>query len=219
MIIPSRTPGPPTPPSPGRNGTPSPSLTTPQKRLDPRNLDENQITNSPPLSPSQTQPPHRPYHPLTYLDTPILRAHLQRLERSPDSQADCYRSVIHAILTHSLPAAEHFAVYQREPRGDVAQTDANAGVAVMQLAARPGGDEGVGGSWDAAEERLGRYCGGTGNGSGRVYGVGCVGLGVKFFVADGGVLEGRSGVLDVRDDVEAVVAMFGEMKRCPLGFV
>ena len=170
-----------------------------------------------------------PPAPRTYLDKVNVQTHLQLVERVPDSHEYLYRRVMVAILKYFFTEDEGFDIFQ-ESRGETDQTESRADVAVLKITSRPGGSvyaydyclvesKKAVKSWNETQDHLSRHCGGTENQSGQVYGIIHIGLYIKFFTANSGVLTALSGYLHVRNDVNTVITMFGNMKSRPLPFL
>ncbi|KAI9713583.1 MAG: hypothetical protein M1820_000965 [Bogoriella megaspora] len=171
-----------------------------------------------------------PPAPRTYLDKVIIQAHLQLVERTPESREYLYRRVVAAILKHFFPEDEGFDVLQEESRWEEIQGESVADMAVLKVICRPGGSmytydyclieskkADIG--WDEVEDHLSRHCGGTENDSKQVYGIAHIGLHIRFFTADRGILMALSGRLHVKEDVDRVTTMFRAMKNRPLPFI
>ncbi|KAF2464444.1 uncharacterized protein BDR25DRAFT_319185 [Lindgomyces ingoldianus] len=168
-----------------------------------------------------------PPAPRTYLDKVNVQTHLQLVERSPESHEYLYRRVMIAVLKHFFLEDEGFDVLQEESRGELDQNELRVDMAVLKITSRPGGSlyaydyclvesKKADRSWTETEHHLSRHCASTENQSGQVYGIVHIGLYVQFFTADRGVLTALSGGLHIRNDVNAITTMFGNMKRQPL---
>ncbi len=103
-------------------------------------------------------------------------------------------------------------------------------MAVLKITSRPGGSlyaydyclvesKKAGKNWGETQHHLSRHCGGTENQSGQVYGIVHIGLHIQFFTANRGVLTALSGGLHIRNDVNTITNMLGNMKSRPLPFL
>ncbi|KAF2798615.1 hypothetical protein K505DRAFT_357373 [Melanomma pulvis-pyrius CBS 109.77] len=150
-----------------------------------------------------------PTAPQTYLDKANIQAHLQLVERSPESHEYLYRRVMLPFLRHFFQENEGFDVLQEESRGDLNQNESRVDIAEIKKAGR---------SWTETEDHLSRYCAGIENQSGQVYGIIQIGLYLQFFTANRGVLTALSGGLHMCNDVNAITTMIENMKLEPLPF-
>lgn len=167
-----------------------------------------------------------PPAPRTYLDLDTTKAHLQLVERIPESHESLYRKVIMAILRYFFDESEDFDVFQ-ESRGVTSENESKADIAVLKILCPPGGNayaydyclvksKRAGESWAETEDQLSRRCGGTFNDPKQVYGIMQVGLEIQFFKANAGVLINISNCMHVRNDVAHITTMIGYLKRHPL---
>nr|POE72075.1 hypothetical protein CFP56_11951 [Quercus suber] len=165
--------------------------------------------------------------PRTFLEDHGVLVSLRLVERSPESGEHLYRRVMSEVLRYFFTKREGFLLFQEEVRGERSSGGTIADMVVFKILARPGGSmytydycmvesKRAGRSWREAEDHLSRHCENTDNTSKQVYALLQIGLLVKFYSANHGVLTALSGRLHLRDHVDEVTAMFTSLKRDPL---
>jgi hypothetical protein len=131
------------------------------------------------------------------------------------------------MLRYFFTEDEDFDVLQEESRGEIGQAESIVDAVVLKVLWRPGGSsygydycmvesKRAGISWTKTYDHLSRHCAGTGNSSGRVYGIVHIGLYVQMFSADHGILTPMSGRLHLRNDAGLLTTLFASIRDRPV---